>query len=80
MARALREKLDELRADEVEVSFGLKTIGEVGNFAVGKAGVEANYTVALKWKNAAGTEMERRVKRAQRRGMMRRGKRIIGTD
>lgn len=79
-ARALRDKLDALRADEVEVSFGLKAIGEVNGFAVGKAGVEANYTVTLKWQNKAETEMERRVKRAQRRGRMRRGKRIMGTD
>jgi len=31
--------------DKVEVAFGLKATGEVGNFAVAKAGAEANYTV-----------------------------------
>jgi hypothetical protein len=36
--------------DEVEVTFGLKATGEVGNFAVAKAGAEANYTVTLTWK------------------------------
>jgi hypothetical protein len=36
--------------DEVEMTFGLKATGEVGNFAVAKAGAEANYTVKLKWK------------------------------
>jgi hypothetical protein len=36
--------------DEVEVAFGLKATGEVGNFAVAKAGAEANYTVKLTWK------------------------------
>ncbi len=50
-AAALRHELDELRADEVEVKFGLKTTGELGNFAVGKLGVEANYEVTLKWSN-----------------------------
>lgn len=36
--------------DEVEVTFGLKATGELGNFAVARAGAEANYTVTLKWK------------------------------
>ena len=50
-AVALRRLLEELRADEVEVTFGLKATGDLGNFAVGKVGAEANYTVTLKWKN-----------------------------
>ncbi len=50
-AALLRKKLEALRADEVQVTFGLKTSGELGNFAVGKVGVEANYAVTLKWKN-----------------------------
>ncbi len=50
-ATALRQELDELKADEVEVKFGLQTIGELGNFAIGKVGVEANYEVTLKWSN-----------------------------
>lgn len=51
-AITLRKKFEDALADEVEVTFGLKATGEVGNyiFAVGKAGVEANYTVTLKWK------------------------------
>ena len=36
--------------DEVEISFGLKATGELGNFAVAKAGAEANYKVTLTWK------------------------------
>jgi hypothetical protein len=48
-AQALRQQLEEMRADEVEVSFGLKAVGEAGNFAIAKAGVEANYMVKLKW-------------------------------
>lgn len=47
----MRDKLEDLRADEVEVKFGLTTTGELGNFAVGKVGVEANYEVTLKWSN-----------------------------
>jgi hypothetical protein len=50
-AAILREQLEELRADEVEVTFGLKATGEAGNFAIGQIGVEANYTVTLKWSN-----------------------------
>jgi hypothetical protein len=38
------------RPDEVEVSFGLKATGELGNFAVAKASAEANYTVKMTWK------------------------------
>lgn len=36
--------------NEVEITFGLKATGEVGNFAVAKAGAEANYEVKLTWK------------------------------
>lgn len=50
-AGEIRKKLDDLRADEVEVKFSLTATGELGNFAVGKIGVEANYEVVLKWKN-----------------------------
>jgi hypothetical protein len=50
-AAGLRRQLNDLVADEIEVTFGLKTVGEVGNFAVGKVGGEANYEVTLKWSN-----------------------------
>ena len=50
-ALALRRQLEEMQADEVEVTFGLKATGEAGNFAIGKVGMEANYTVKLKWRN-----------------------------
>jgi len=51
-ALQIRRKLHDVQADEVEVKFGLKATGEIGNnmFAVGKAGIEANYEVTLKWK------------------------------
>ena len=53
-ALQIRKKLHDVQADEVEVKFGLKATGEFGNnmFAVGKAGIEANYEVTLKWKKA----------------------------
>lgn len=51
-ALTLRKQFEAAQADEVTVTFGLKATGELGGniFAVGKAGVEANYTVTLKWK------------------------------
>jgi hypothetical protein len=52
-ALRIKEKFAGLRADEVEVSFGLKTTGKLGNFAIAEVGVEANYTVKLKWNNRA---------------------------
>src|SRR5438128_2417508 len=39
--------------DEIEITFGLKVTGEVGNVAVGKATGETNYTVKLAWKQPA---------------------------
>ena len=35
---------------EVEITFGIKASGELGNFAVARAGAEASYTVKLTWK------------------------------
>ena len=50
-ASALSKQLSEMDAEEVEISFGLKAMGELGNFAIGKLGTEANYQVTLKWSN-----------------------------
>jgi hypothetical protein len=50
-AVALRHKLDDMKADEVEVKFSLKSSGEVGNFAIGNVGAEAAYEITLKWAN-----------------------------
>lgn len=46
----LLSELNDLPIDEMQVSFGLKSTGEAGFFAVGKVGMEANYQVTLKWK------------------------------
>ncbi len=37
---------------EVEINFGLKATGEVGNVAICKAGGESNYTIKVSWKPA----------------------------
>ncbi len=50
-AMVLHQQLEEMRADEVTVTFGLKAAGEAGNFAIGRVTGEANYTVTLKWGN-----------------------------
>ena len=49
-AGAVVKKLRELsdRPDEVEVTFGLKLTAEAGAI-IAAAGIEANYTVTLKW-------------------------------
>lgn len=40
--------------DQIEISFGIKATGEVGNFAVGKLSGDANYTVKLTWSKPGG--------------------------
>lgn len=47
---ALIEELKDLPTNELEITFGLKTTGEAGIFAVGKVGMEANFEVKVKWK------------------------------
>jgi len=51
VAQALRARLEDLRADETEVTFGLTTTGKLGNFAIAEVGVEACFSVKLKWSN-----------------------------
>ena len=36
---------------EMELTFGIKATGELGNLAIAKAGGEANYTVRLLWRD-----------------------------
>jgi hypothetical protein len=50
-ASALLKKVKTQKADEIELTFGLLTTGELGNFAIGKVGVEASYEITLKLKN-----------------------------
>lgn len=48
-ARFLLKEIEELHVSEAEVKFGLTTLGEVGNIAIGKIGMGVNYEVTLKW-------------------------------
>ncbi|HAD07504.1 MAG TPA: hypothetical protein DCE76_10150, partial [Anaerolineaceae bacterium] len=41
-ASTLLKKVKTLKADEIELTFGLLASGELGNFAIGKVGVEAS--------------------------------------
>jgi hypothetical protein len=38
---------------EMEITFGLKATGEVGNLAVGKVAGESNYQVKMIWRRPA---------------------------
>ena len=49
-ARMLVEEIEDLHVDEAEIKFGINTVGEMGNIAIGKIGVGVNYEVTLKWK------------------------------
>jgi hypothetical protein len=40
----------DIKPSEIEMTFGLKASGELGNFAVGKITADANYTVKMVWK------------------------------
>ncbi|MFN8414559.1 MAG: CU044_2847 family protein [Anaerolineales bacterium] len=58
---SFQKAFEDAKADEVEIKFGLKATGELGNFAVAKTGVEANYEVTLKWvKKGTKESMPRR--------------------
>ena len=48
--KALVVDMNALEVEEAVVKFGIKAVGEVGAFAVGKVGGEMNYEVILKWK------------------------------
>ncbi len=53
-ARLLVEEIEDLHVDEAEIKFGINTVGEMGNIAIGKVGVGVNYEVTLKWKKEKG--------------------------
>jgi hypothetical protein len=48
-AKLLLKEIEELHVNEAEIKFGINTIGELGNMAIGKVGVGVNYEVTLKW-------------------------------
>lgn len=49
-AKILLKEINDLHVEEAEVKFGVNTVGELGNIAIGKVGVGANYEITLKWK------------------------------
>jgi len=68
----MKEKMHDLAADETELKFGLVTTGELGNFAIGKVGVEANYEVTLKWKKKDDDDLHKQIAAIRARGAQRR--------
>ena len=52
--RAVSKAVEHLPSSpsEVELVFGLKATGEVGNIAIAKVGGEANLSIKLTWKTA----------------------------
>jgi hypothetical protein len=48
--QAVRNLPEQDQPESMEITFGLKATGEVGNIAVARGGGEANYTVKLIWK------------------------------
>jgi len=58
--KKIREGLTDT-PDEVELTFGLKASGELGNLVIAKTSLEANYTVKLTWtkeKRRRGTKSQ----------------------
>lgn len=49
-ANLLVKEIEELHVDEAEIKFGINTVGEIGNMAIGKVGAGVNYEITLKWK------------------------------
>ena len=49
-AKLLLKEINDLHVEEAEVKFGINTVGELGNIAIGKVGVGVNYEITLKWK------------------------------
>lgn len=57
-AELLLKEIEALHVNEAEVKFGINTVGELGNMAIGKVGVGVNYEVTLKWAKPASKEKE----------------------
>lgn len=57
-ARLLLKEISDLHVEEVEIKFGINTVGELGNMAIGKLGVGVNYEVMLKWKKPEQKNVE----------------------
>ena len=46
----LIKEVEDLPVTEAQIKFGINTVGELGNLAIGKLGVGVNYEVTLIWK------------------------------
>lgn len=55
-AKMLLKEINDLHVEEAEVKFGINTVGEIGNIAIGKVGVGVNYEITLKWKKPVAEE------------------------
>lgn len=66
-ANVLLEKLNGLsqKPDELEVTFGLKVSGELGQLVVAKGGADANYHVVLRWRQPRPEKAEGEAKTEQ---------------
>jgi len=47
---AVRQLAEQDQPETMEITFGLKATGEVGNVAIARGVGEANYTITLTWK------------------------------
>lgn len=56
-ARALNSSTEEMdpQPDEVELMFGLKATGELGNIAIAKVSAEASMSVRILWRRSASS-------------------------
>ena len=52
-AKAVLERVKEIKPDGVELKFGVKVTGEA-NWVVAKAATEGNFEITLNWSSAAG--------------------------
>lgn len=57
-AKYLFDEVEELHVDEAQIKFGINTVGELGNLAVGKIGMGVNYEVTLKWSKPQKKSLE----------------------
>jgi hypothetical protein len=55
-AKMLLKEVNDLQVEEAEIKFGINTVGEIGNIAIGKVGVGVNYEITLKWKKPVPQE------------------------
>lgn len=47
-ANLFLKEIEKLHVEEAEIKFGINTVGELGNRAIGKVGIGVNYEVILK--------------------------------